>query len=387
MATFSHGGKPGSFRNVSHRHPCPVCGRGDWCSLSEDGEVCLCRRISAGGEERIDSGGATYYLHRLNPSTKRTATLPLRHRSENSGGQRAGPEVLHQVYSALLDALSLDAHHVGRLHERGLRGDLRAAGYRSLHQRGRYHAVQHLIAAGLEQLLPGVPGFSVEQGERGPYWTVKGAVGLLIPIRDVEERIVALSVRADFVEGKQARYTFVSSKKFGGPGPGAPVHITLFTGDKSVLRITEGALKADITTNLSGILTIGLAGLTWQSALPVVRRLGSTRVKVALDADARRNPNVSGALVRLVRDLRRDKNLIVELEVWDESGGKGIDDLLAVGKAPRVLTGEDVVAATEEIDRVARRNIPPDAGRKNNVVVIPTKRRGHFILRTSVEVF
>jgi hypothetical protein len=36
------------WRHVTPAHPCPVCGRPDWCSLSADGTLAACRRVEAG---------------------------------------------------------------------------------------------------------------------------------------------------------------------------------------------------------------------------------------------------------------------------------------------------------------------------------------------------
>ena len=53
---------------------------------------------------------------------------------------------------------------------------------------------------------------------------------------------------------------------------------------------------------------------------------------------------------QLVKALE-DQGLVVELEVWDAQAGKGIDDLLAAGKQPTVVTGvtPDMAIAREEV--------------------------------------
>src|SRR5262249_52959376 len=40
-------------------------------------------------------------------------------------------------------------------------------------------------------------------------------------------------------------------------------------------------------------------------------------------------------------------------ETWDRADGKGIDDLLAAGKQPTIVTGQQVLARLEEIGRSA----------------------------------
>ena len=34
-----------SWHNASKSRPCPVCGHKDWCTISNDGEVAVCRRV------------------------------------------------------------------------------------------------------------------------------------------------------------------------------------------------------------------------------------------------------------------------------------------------------------------------------------------------------
>jgi hypothetical protein len=66
-------------------------------------------------------------------------------------------------------------------------------------------------------------------------------------------------------------------------------------------------------------------------------------VLLAFDADARRNHHVAHGLQALAA-LVKEAGFIVHLELWDESHGKGIDDLLAKGKVQRVFTGEELLA-------------------------------------------
>ena len=47
-----------SFVRVNKAHPCPVCGRPDWCLLAEDGSAAICARISDGAARRL------IHLHR-----------------------------------------------------------------------------------------------------------------------------------------------------------------------------------------------------------------------------------------------------------------------------------------------------------------------------------
>lgn len=53
---------------VSRRNPCPVCGKPDWCLVSEDGTAAICPRVEAGAIKRVGDAG---WLHRIGPSQQR----------------------------------------------------------------------------------------------------------------------------------------------------------------------------------------------------------------------------------------------------------------------------------------------------------------------------
>jgi putative DNA primase/helicase len=298
------------------------------------------------GEERVDEAGATGWLFRLGPDPdawpEPTCSLA------DGQGERADPETLNQVYGKLLKHLRLSDRHARDLRRRGLTDEqIRAGGYATI-DRGRVRAVQEVVRAGLERHLPTVPGFFVQEKDGRRWWSLTGRGGLAVPVRDPQGLIVALLVRADG-SGKGGKYTYLSTKKRGGAGPGAPVHFPLFTGDRARVRVTEGGLKADVATARSGLLTIGLSGVAvWRRAAEALQELQAKTAVLALDADARHNVAVARALVGLAEDLQAN-HFAVELEVWDEADGKGIDDLLAAGRAPRLLTGAAVLPAAREV--------------------------------------
>ncbi len=45
---------------VTPKHPCPICGKPDWCSYTADGEVVRCMRVPNNHPCRGDSGGWVY---------------------------------------------------------------------------------------------------------------------------------------------------------------------------------------------------------------------------------------------------------------------------------------------------------------------------------------
>jgi hypothetical protein len=376
-----------TFHEVSTEHPCPRCGKTSWCRVRNDGASCVCRRIAEGGVEKTDKNGDLYYLHRLieHPPNSNGHARPTPQFSLADGGRvRADPDTLNNIYTALLNKLPLLQTHVKALEDRGLLPVAGAASYAAAYPEGyrtlgigRIAAVSSLIKAGMESTFPRVPGLVVRDKDGRRYWSLIGRGGLLIPVRDLERRIVALSVRLDAPGPEGPKYHWLSSKKHGGAGPGSPIHVPLFQGDTTTIRITEGALKADAATRLSGTLTIGLPGVNaWKRAARLARRLNAQTVLIAFDADARTNRHVATALARLVKHLQAEGFTVV-LESWPPSAGKGIDDLLSRGGTPERITGDAVapavvaiVSAAEEANPAPPRSAPDTADLSRERVVL-----------------
>lgn len=179
-----------------------------------------------------------------------------------------------------------------------------------------------------------VPGFYVAERDGQHWWSMAVAAGLVFPVRTLDGHIVALKVRADD-PGNGPKYTTISSAKHDGPSPGAQVHVPMHDGIRGdIVRLTEGELKADVATALSGILTVSVPGVAmWRKALPVLELLKPARVLLAFDADWRSNAHVAQALGQSAFALT-EAGYTVHVEDWDPALGKGIDDLLAAGHSP-----------------------------------------------------
>ena len=52
----------GRWLRVSKSHPCPVCGKPDWCGVAADGSAAACMRVELGSIRRLRNGA---WLHRL----------------------------------------------------------------------------------------------------------------------------------------------------------------------------------------------------------------------------------------------------------------------------------------------------------------------------------
>ncbi len=338
------------WQPVTKSAPCHVCGKSGWCSVSADGKKAICRRRDSGaGLHRTDKSGQDYWLYELNgsrpsagPSTGVRGGAP----TPSDAPEKADPETLDRVYRALLDELPLDDAHQEDLLRRGLsEAGVERGGYRTLPQRDRYEVIRAVVERFGTEVCSQVPGLRREAGR----WTLAGAPGLLVPVRDADGRVVALKVRADEA-GDGPKYTYLSSQKYGGPGPGAQVHVPLHAGlDTNVARLTEGELKADVATALTGTLTISAPGVSsWRATLPVLEKLGAETVHLAFDADAKENEHVSRALQAVFGALE-ERGHGVKLEAWHPELGKGIDDLLVAGHRPQLLSGSEARAAVNGI--------------------------------------
>ena len=332
------------FGPVSKGTPCIGCGKSKWCSVSADGSTFHCNRESAGCvATKKDKNGKPYFVFKVGDAIPSLPAPPIR---PADAPERADPDTLHKVYSALLGKLSLTDGHRGALRQRGLSDAVIDRNqYRSLPGPGRSRIAMQLRERFGDDVLT-VPGFFVKSNSRGDYLTLAGPVGLVVPVRDSEKRVVALKVRRENAKADEGKYVYVSSSNHGGPGSGAPVHVPLGTSTKAVImRLTEGEIKADVAASLDNIPTISAPGVsTWRPALETLISLGCKTVRLAFDADADEKPNVARALSNCFDGLTA-AGLAVELEQWDKTKGKGIDDLLAAKGQPDVLRGDDARSA------------------------------------------
>jgi hypothetical protein len=342
---------------VTAEHPCPICGKASWCTISADGQTAYCRRGDRpGGTKRQDKHGDAFWIYQLGGTSSPVAKSAGASRQPE---ERADPDTLNRVYRALLAKLRLaDAHRLALRH-RGLNDDqIGKGGYRTLGIERRREIAADLVQKFGVETCAQVPGLYQKTPGQATTWTIGGPAGLLIPILDVQGRVVALKVRADN-PGDAGKYLYLSSKPHGGPGSGAPVHVPPFNGRTEVVRVTEGELKAAVATACTRILTISIPGVSsWRKAIPVLRELGAKRVLLALDADARRKRLVAAALRDLAAALV-EAGLELAVETWDEEDGKGIDDLLVAGQQPTVAEGDAALAAVHDILLAALEAEPP----------------------------
>ena len=207
--------------HVTMHEPCVICGHSDWCAVSTDGGFAVCRRTERDGAiSRVDRAGMPYWLYRLHGDATPRQAVPVS--PEPTHGGRAAPPVLHRIYSSLLQALTLSPTHLDALRQRGLDDtEIVRRRYSTLPLRGRAALARRLVDQYGEAVCGTVPGFYVAEHASRRWWSLAGAAGLLIPVRNLDGHIACLKVRADD-HGAGPKYTTISSAKHGGPSPGRP---------------------------------------------------------------------------------------------------------------------------------------------------------------------
>jgi hypothetical protein len=154
-----------AFRSVSNAKPCLICFKSDWCSISSDGQVSLCRRIP-NKNEKIDKNGTPYWVWTSDSNARNWIKRPKQPLlSPQLIPELASPELLHLVNSNLLDSLTLDPHHRRNLADRGFTTDeMVRNGYRTLPRRDRRKLAKGVELVAGSRALSQTPGFILKDG-------------------------------------------------------------------------------------------------------------------------------------------------------------------------------------------------------------------------------
>ena len=244
---------------------CEICTKNDWCMefISEEGitEAFLCHRIPSDKPAKSGNG----YLHFTNdvPDHKtppRTTKQPTQ--------SKACPRMISKVLDDLWNMTTLNDEHRAQLQARGL-NDLSA--YRSYPDYNETKQIMiRLLQRYTEAEILTVAGFY--RTKNGTIWMRSAKDATLIPCKDGERRTVGAQIRHnDSTNGP--KYTWLSvnrqKRRFGGSKAGLRSHVAHHPQPQITekefseeLYITEGILKADITSEKIGMVCLGLAGVS-----------------------------------------------------------------------------------------------------------------------------
>ncbi|MEZ0535945.1 DUF3854 domain-containing protein [Caldicellulosiruptoraceae bacterium PP1] len=240
----------------------------------------------------------------------------------------ATDEQRDKVYSELLNMLTLKDRHKQDLLKRGLSNIVvKNNQYKSfdLSKTERIEVCKKLLEKGLN--LEGIPGFFKHKttGE----WDFISYKGYAIPVKNLQGQIVGLQVRME--EGQDSKYRWFSSSSAGEYGTSAEsrLHISGILGIYSdEIYITEGALKADVASYLSGKTFIGLAGVSSNhyELIKVLQKLKPKKVYLTFDMDLYSKKEVKENIMKIA-NLLKNVNVNFKILKWDRRY-KGIDDYL-----------------------------------------------------------
>jgi hypothetical protein len=313
---------------------CPVCGdtRGKMHINIED-DCWRCNYCDAGGGMLRLYGmicgisNAEAYRAIINglPTDARERKFP----PSVANSLRADSDTIHRVMTRMLELLPLFATHRENLRKRGLT-DTRIAelGYKSAPPPNMCRDLtERLILEGYD--IRGVPGFYLRKDDK---WSVsfgRFTAGFLVPVRDLDRRIQGCQIRLDTPSGG-AKYIWLSSaSKHMGASPGSPIHFVGSPSAKTVY-VTEGALKGDVASFLSGRSFVCLAGANncgkLAGVLSQLARRGVETVAEAHDMVKFTNAQVAKGAERIC-SIAQECGLDVTRLTWDAKY-KGIDDKL-----------------------------------------------------------
>ena len=305
---------------------CPLCGSESRCKIGPEGLEYLCFRNAAPGKNATrgftDEANAEYEHGKAFPKPRAVHVETRR--------EPAPDAKINLALKAMLKLFPLSDVHAAHFEKRGMSADVARATYASMpaDKALREQAVRAAMAAsGLSRQeipLASTMAFDSEC--------------ILIPV-------IALS--GEWVSVKR-RYEKGDTRYRGPKGFAPRNHFAqgdVVTDER--VWITEGAIKADLSSRRLNAYVIGLDSVSFNHA-EAVRDLSLIKAKevvVAFDADLATNPKVLSARDSLCNELVK-AGFDVNIAEWDASLGKGLDDLLTNGGTPETSPLDSVPPPT-----------------------------------------
>ncbi|MBS1807497.1 MAG: DUF3854 domain-containing protein [Acidobacteria bacterium] len=342
------------MRRVKKSHPCPICGKPDWCLFSVDGKVALCTRIFEGAITiKTARDGTEMGMHLLEPGSP----IP-KFALEPPPPPLAPLSLRHEVYQALIEIspARLYPNLVTELLSRGFsRSDCTRFGALPASVADRSEVVKWLLAyLAKKNIIHSKTGLDYVPG----FWRDKDQITLwhkyhlksdwlLIPYYSPDGFIQALQYRR---ETTVDRYGWINSKKHPfGSSAGKLVHYCQPFGQKAKVAVVEGALKGEIYAKhfpqhdvicIDGVNTGHEQVLAAASQKPLY---------IAFDQDYKTNPQVFLHLKRLIEKRQSDASGPTFFFTWPDAtteAGKGIDDAL-LSQLPLTLKSAQEILSHE----------------------------------------
>ncbi|MGV2967229.1 toprim domain-containing protein [Paenibacillus sp. AGC30] len=184
--------QPGWYEIMSR---CPICGHKGWCAIDSDQSVVNCMRIAS--DDYFDSTMGRQYKHYLDPDKRPTTKVEI---MQVDSVDKKSNRHLNRVYRVMTQELPLSVFHENHLRDVRKMEEpvIRTREYRTMPVGDRYKVAKKIIhRLSDESDLLGVPGFFVNEGQYGPYWTMAGYSGLMVPFRSIYNEITGWQIRVD----------------------------------------------------------------------------------------------------------------------------------------------------------------------------------------------
>ena len=286
-------------------------------------------------QKRFEGLGADA-MERLKPQSTGTEITP------------APVSLRDYVYREMSNYLDISSKHLDDLHKRGLTDEMiEKLGIKTMPRSGLYSIAKKAIvmtgvAESMQKYHWQIPGF---YGNGDVVRMVRRGNGILIPVITHEGKISCYQIRRDDLpedadEKARERYTrymyLSSSEKDDGCGCSGIENIHYVGIDfesemtPTVMNLTEGALKADVASALSGKPFMAVLGANMQSRLSeelrYLKEHGTKQINLMFDMDYQSKPEVAKALAECEKKIL-DAGLKVKQVKWDPRY-KGVDDFL-----------------------------------------------------------
>ncbi len=328
---------------VSKREPCavPGCGATDGCARLVSGAL-LCFRVES---DHLTGGGWLHWPDGHPGDRDWRDNLyqppPVPAPPPEPTAADVDPDILDGNLRALLRLCPLSAEHRADLHRRGLTdAEIGADPFGSLPEDGpdRDRIAAALVAERGDVAYGATPGLYRRDGRPALY----GYGGLLTGMTDAAGRLRGFQPRPDDDAVRaRGKYRWLSSPvKDGGLASGAPCGVAYPAGwipgtPTPRVLACEGALKARIVANRTGVPVVCFPGVTILGEVPrLVAELGAEVAILALDNDRATKPAVAAADRHLAESLVA-AGLAVRVATWP-TRFNGLDDALAAGVMPLV---------------------------------------------------
>lgn len=316
-------------------------------TIGDEGKLIIHCRTGCSTEDVLASVGLSY-ADLFCPTGEEPASALLFAADRNSEPKEKPIDLFNQVYSSIINTLTLADSHLEELKERGISPSQAASfQYRSLISNFDQNNLRKKLNKEFGSSLESVPGFRPSPENPSQFEFAIDPQGMIIPIRTLKGEIISLKTRRAITP----KYIIWSTYK--GPSAGTPVHCPISPPtEASTIRITEGEIKADIASSLTNTYTISIPGVNaWPSALPVLEAMNPRRVLLSFDYPDLLHKGGVSRLLRLFAEELVQRGYEIGLESWDITNprAKGIDDALTLGINPVQTWGPKALETIRKI--------------------------------------